>query len=89
MRGYSGGVGEVTGDDVLFGGVAMDAFGDDPVGDVFEVIAEGGAEVEVLRPEGFVNEGAGDADHDGGAALAGVTVGFEAITTEQGYEEFL
>lgn len=89
MRGYSGGAGEVTGDDVFFGGVAMDAFGDDSVGDVFEVIAEGGAEFEVLRPEGFVNEGAGDADHDGGAALAGVTVGFEAVTTEQGDEEFL
>ena len=88
MRGYSGDVGEVTGDDVLFGNVAMDAFGDDAVGDVFEVIAEGGAEVEVLRPEGFVDEGAGDADHDGGAALAGVSVGFEAVTTEEGDEEF-
>lgn len=89
MRGYSGGAGEVTSDDVFFGCVAMDAFGDDAVGDVFEVIAEGGAEIEVLRPEGFVNEGAGDADHDSGAALAGVTVGFEAVTTEQGDEEFL
>lgn len=34
----------------------MDAFGDDAVGDVFEVVAEGGAEFEVLGPEGFVDE---------------------------------
>ncbi len=84
----SGGAWEVAGDDVFFGGVAVDAFGDDAVGDVIEVVAEGGAEVEVLRPEGFVDEGAGDADHDGGAALAGVAVGFEAVATEEGDEEF-
>lgn len=84
----SGGAWEVASDDVFFGGVAVDAFGDDAVGDVFEVVTEGGAEVEVLWPEGFVDEGAGDTDHDGGAALASVTVGFEAVTTEEGDEEF-
>ena len=84
----SGGAWEVAGDDIFFGGVAVDAFGDDAVGDVFEVVAEGGAEVEVLRPEGFVDEGSGDTDHDGGAALAGVAVGFETVATEEGDEEF-
>ena len=43
MRMKSGGAWEVASDDVFFGGVAVDTFGDDAVGDVFEVVTEGGA----------------------------------------------
>jgi hypothetical protein len=76
----------LTGDDFLLAGIGVDAAGDDAVGDVFEVLLEDLAQLHELGPEGVIDEAFWHADHDGIAPLAGVTVGAQVITAQQGHD---
>ena len=76
-------------DDFFLAGIGVDAAGDDAVGDVFEVLLEDLAQFHEFRPEGVIDEAFRHADHDGIAPLAGVTVGAQVVTAQQGHEELL
>ncbi len=68
-------------------GPHLEGLFDHPVGEGIEVGGQGALQLLEFRPEGFVHEGTAQAGHHGGAALAAVAVGMDAVAAQQGHKQ--
>lgn len=70
-----------------FAGLHLQNLFDDAIGEGVEVGHQGALQVEEFGPEGVVLEAAVQARHHGGATLAAVAVGADAVAAQQGHKQ--
>lgn len=70
-----------------FAGLHFQGLLDHAIGEGVEVGRQGALQFQEFGPEGVVHEAAAQAGHHGGAALAAVAVGADAIAAQQGHEQ--
>ena len=68
-------------------GLHLQGLFDHPIGEGVEIGHQGALQVEEFGPEGVVHEAAIEPRHHGGAALAAVAVGADAVAAQQGHEQ--